>query len=85
MKRLRRLYSELEISEAEYELEKRRLDISLASLIIPEEHETIDDTIKAGEKLRSILAIWDGANEQEKAKMLAMMIEAVFCDTAIKK
>ena len=81
MKRLRRLYSELEISEAEYELEKRRLEVSLASLTVPKE----DETVKAGEKLKRMLAIWDGANDQEKAKMLALMLEAVYCDTAIKK
>ncbi len=81
MKRLRKLYSELEMSEAEYELEKRRLEVTLASLTVPKE----DETIKAGEKLRSMLAIWDGASEEEKAKMLAIMLEAVYCDTRLKK
>ena len=57
------------------------MEINLASLTIPGE----DETIKAGEKLKSMSAIWDGANEQEKARMLAMMLEAVYCDAGLKR
>ena len=32
-----------------------------------------------------MLAIWDGASEKEKARMLAIMLETVYCDTRLKK
>ncbi|MBT9161437.1 MAG: hypothetical protein DDT27_01549 [Dehalococcoidia bacterium] len=81
IRRLRRLYAELEIGEAEYELGKRRLEVSLASLVVPKENEMI----RAGEKLKSMLEIWGEATEEEKAKMLAIMLDAVYCDTNRKK
>jgi hypothetical protein len=81
LKRLRKLYSELEISEAEYELEKKRLEITMASLIVPKE----DETIKAGEKLRNMLTVWKAATEQERAQMLSILLESVYCDIRLKK
>ena len=76
LRRLKRLYAELEISESEYELERRKLEVSLASLVVPKEKEMV----RAGEKLKDMLAIWGEATEEEKAKMLAIMLDAVYCD-----
>ena len=77
LRRLRRLYAELEISEAEHKLERRKLDVSLASLVVPKKGEMI----RTGEKLKNMLAIWDEATEAEKAKMLSIMLDAIYCDT----
>jgi hypothetical protein len=77
LKRLRRLYAELEITEAEYEFEKRKLEVSLACMVIPQK----DEMVRAGEKLKSMLAIWNEATEAEKAKMLSIMLDAIYCDT----
>ena len=37
--------------------------------------------VRAGEKLKSMLVIWDEATEAEKARMLSIMLDAVYCDT----
>jgi ribosome-associated translation inhibitor RaiA len=66
IKCLRKLYTELEITDLEYELEKRRLEVTLASCNVPKE----DETVRASEKLKN---------------MLAIMIEAIYCDTRLKK
>lgn len=81
LRRMRRLYTELEISEAEYELERRKLEVSLTSLVVPKENEMI----RAGEKLKGMLEIWGEATEQEKAKILTIMLDAVYCDLNARK
>jgi len=45
--------------------------------VIPKEGEMV----RAGEKLKSMLVIWDEATEAEKARMLSIMLDAVYCDT----
>jgi len=41
--------------------------------------------LRAGEKLKSMLAIWAEATKEEKAKMLAIMLDTVYCDLNKKK
>lgn len=81
LRRVKRLYADLEITEAEYELERRRLEVSLVSLVVPKE----DEMIMAGEKLKNMLAIWGEAKEGEKAKILTLMLDAVYCDLKKKE
>ena len=76
LRRVKRLYRNMDIEEAEYELEKRKLELQLSTQIVPEE----DQTVKAGVMLRNMLSVWSEANIEEKSKMLGIMLDAVYCD-----
>lgn len=77
LRRLKRLYRDLELEESEYEMDRNRLEVALASIIVPQEHVTM----KAGQELAGMLKIWDQATDDEKSQMLGLMLEAVYCDT----
>jgi site-specific DNA recombinase len=77
LRRLKRLYRDLELEESEYEMERNRLEVALASIIVPQEHVTM----KAGQELAGMLEIWDQATDDEKSQMLRLMLETVYCDT----
>ena len=80
LRRLKRLYRDLELEEGEYEMERNRLEVALASIEVPQENATM----KAGAELASMLDIWDQATDEEKYQMLGLMLEAVYCDTERK-
>ena len=80
LRRLKKLYLDLQLEESEYEMEKNRLELALASIAVPQE----DATVKAGQELAGMLEVWALATEEEKSRMLGLMLEAVYCDTETK-
>ena len=80
LRRLKRLYLDLELAESEYEVERNRAEVALASIAVPAENAIIT----AGQDLAGMLQIWDQATEEEKSHMLGLMLEAVYCDTEAK-
>ncbi len=47
LRRLKRLYRDLELDEPEYEMGRNRLEVALASIVVPQENATM----KAGQEL----------------------------------
>ena len=71
---------DLQLEESEYEMEKNRLELALASIAVPQENATM----KAGQELARMLEVWTLATEEERSHMFASMLEAVYCDTETK-
>ncbi len=79
--RLKWLYSEGDLSAADYTREKRAIESKLATLIIPEEREVLD----AGSYLENMAAIWEEATMVERREMVFAMINQVVCDPETKR
>jgi site-specific DNA recombinase len=69
------------IDEGDYNLQRKLLQETLDSLIIPEENEAIN----AGELLENMGPIWDKATLEEKHRLLTIMFEAVYLDLAASR
>jgi site-specific DNA recombinase len=76
LRRLGRSYIDGVIDDGEYNVQRRLLQDVLDSLVIPGE----DAAVRAGEFLESLGMIWEKAILEEKHKLLAGMLDAVYVD-----
>jgi site-specific DNA recombinase len=76
LRRLSRTYIDGLLEDGEYELKQKLLQDRLSTLVIPE----IDAAVEAGELLENIGTIWSIATMEEKHKLLALMLDAVYID-----
>jgi len=76
LRRLAKAYVDGIIEDSDYNLQRKLLQDSLNSLVVPE----ADAAMNAGEFLESLGLIWSKATLEEKHKLLAGMLEAVFVD-----
>jgi site-specific DNA recombinase len=76
LKRLAKTYIDGLIEEGEYNIQRKLLQDTFDSLVIPEE----DAAINAGKLLENLGTIWQGATLEEKHKLLSLMLEAVYVD-----
>ena len=81
LKRLGRAYVDGLYFEDDYRREKRLLDDTLASLVVP----GIDTAKEAGKLLEDLPQLWEGANLAERRKLLLTMLDAVYVDTVEEK
>jgi len=80
LRRLKKLYRDLDLEEWEYEMERNKLEVALASMVVPQEHAAVE----AGQRLATMLEVWDQATVEEKYQMLELMLDAAYCDTERK-
>lgn len=76
LRRLARAYVDGLVDEGEYNVQRTLLQDALNSLVIPE----ADAALKAGELLENLGPVWGKATLDEKHKLLAGMLEAVYVD-----
>jgi DNA invertase Pin-like site-specific DNA recombinase len=81
LRRLAKTYIDGLIEEGEYNIQRKLLQDTLDSLVIPEE----DAAINAGKLLENLGTIWQGAILEEKHKLLSLMLEAVYVDLAASR
>jgi len=78
LRRLARAYIDGLVDDGDYDVQRNLLQDALDSLVLPE----TDAALNAGEFLESLGLIWDKATLEEKHKLLAGMLEAVYVDMA---
>ena len=76
LKRLGRSYIDGVIDDGEYHVQLKVIQAALESLVIP----GTDAAVRAGEFLEGLGRIWDTATLEEKHKLLANMLDAVYVD-----
>ena len=69
------------VDDGEYDVQRKLLQDILDSLVIPE----ADVALNAGELLESLGLIWEKATFEEKHRLLAGMLEAVYVDLAASR
>jgi len=80
LRRIKRMYMEVEITEQEYREMKAEVEAQLAKLSIPEER----DIRQAGELLERLSTAWNSATPREQRSLTHTVFEAVYCDPAAK-
>lgn len=81
LRRLKRSYHEVEISEAEYRKEKMATDRKLASLHVPEQTRLAE----AASLLETLATAWDHASTEERRDMIRLVFDRICCDPADKR
>jgi site-specific DNA recombinase len=81
LKRLARTYIDGLIADDDYKLQKKLLQDTLESLVIPAE----DEAIIGGQLLENLKPIWGKATLEEKHRLLKVMLDAVYIDMASKR
>ena len=76
LRRLGRSYIDGVIDDGEYNVQRKLLQDALEALVIPE----ADAALRAGELLEGLGLVWEKATLEEKHKLLASMLDAVFID-----
>ncbi len=76
LRRLGRSYIDGVIDDGEYNVQRKLLQDVLDSLVVPEE----DAAVRAGEFLEGLGMVWDKAILEERHKLLAGMLDAVYVD-----
>ena len=76
LRRLSRTYIDGLLEDGEYETQKKLLEERLNTLVIPE----MDATLNAGALLENLGVIWAKATMEEKHKLLAIMMDAIYID-----
>ena len=67
--------------EAQYEQQKRRLELELESLVIPE----LNAAEEAGNLIPNLPGLWQDADLRERREILLAMLDAVYVDTKESK
>jgi len=81
LRRLGKAYVDGIMDDSEYNMQRKLLQDTLDSLVIPE----AEAAINAGELLESLGLIWEKATLEEKHRLLAGMLEAVYVDLAVSR
>ena len=81
LRRLKRLYREVEIEEADYRQEVALTQAKLSGLVNPEHHQVVT----LGDHVEGVVAAWEIATKEERREMLQMMLDAVYIDMTNKE
>ena len=81
IRRLKRLYQEVEIDEPEFRQEMLLTQSKLSSLV--DAHQ--DEVVTLGDNMEGVVAAWEIATKQERHDMLHMMLDAVYVDMTTKE
>jgi DNA invertase Pin-like site-specific DNA recombinase len=81
LQRLGRAYVDGVYDENEYSRQRRRLELQLESLIVPE----VDAAEEAGRLIEELPELWNGANKTERRDLLLTMLDAVYVDAKVDK
>ena len=81
LRRLRRLYQEVEIEESEYRREVSPTEARLSSLVDIRQ----DELVTLGDNVEGVVVAWNLASEEERHDMLQMMLDAVYIDMTTKQ
>ncbi len=81
LRRMNEQYRELEITKAEYQHHRRRLEMQLASLPVL----SPSPQAAAGDELERMLKVWEAATLEERSKLVGMIFDAVYVDTEAKE
>jgi len=81
LRRLAKAYVDGIVDDSEYNVQRKLLQDALDSLVIPE----ADAALNTGELLESLGLIWEKATLDEKHRLLAGMLEAVYIDLAVSR
>lgn len=81
LERIKWLFAEGDLTQAEYSREKRTLEARLAAIVDPEEREILD----AGAYLENLAAVWDQATPEERKQVAMALITQAVCDTKSKR
>ena len=76
LQRLGKAYVDWLYAEDQYRQEKRRLELELEILVMPE----VSAAEEAGRLLLDLPALWQEANLEERRKLLLSMLDAVYVD-----
>ena len=79
--RLAKAWVEGYYPEAQYEQQKRRLELELESLVIPE----LNAAEEAGNLIPNLPGLWQDADLGERREILLAMLDAVYVDTKESK
>jgi DNA invertase Pin-like site-specific DNA recombinase len=81
LRRVAKAYMDGVIDDGEYNVQRKLLQDAIDSLVIPE----ADAALNAGEFLESLGLLWEKATLEEKHRLLAGMLEAVYVDLAASR
>jgi len=81
LQRLSKAYVDGVYDEAEYTRQRRKLELTLESLIVPE----VDAAEKAGKLIEELPELWTRANLAERRNLLMTMLDAVYVDAKVDK
>ena len=76
LRRLGKTFIDGLIEEGEYNVQRTMLQNALNSMVIPEENATL----RAGEQLQNLGAVWGKATLEEKHRLISCVFEAVYVD-----
>ena len=76
LRRLKRLYQEVEITEGEFQREKELTESALAALRVPEGERVTE----LGDHVEGMVEAWHEATKEERREMLRLMLDAVYVD-----
>ena len=76
LRRLKRLYQEVEITEEDYQREKELTEAALV-VIKPVEGERV---LELGDHVEGMVVAWQEATKEERRDMLRLMLDAVYVD-----
>ena len=77
LRRLAKTYVDGVYDDQEYKRQKRNLEMELESLVVPKAAAAAE----AGKLIERLPELWSGANMEERRKLLAAMLDAVYVDT----
>ena len=80
-KRLGRVFTDGVIDESEYQLQRHRITEQLESLTDP----AMGTAKEAGLLIENLPELWEGANLEEKHRLVRVIFDAVFVDHKIEK
>jgi len=81
LRRIKKMYMEVEITEQEYRQMKAEAEAQLAKLSVPEER----DVRQAGELLEGLSTAWVSATPEERRSLVHTVFETIHCDPAEKR
>ena len=77
LRRRAKTYVDGVYDDQEYKRQKRNLEMELESLVVPKAAAAAE----AGKLIERLPELWSGANMEERRKLLAAMLDAVYVDT----
>ncbi len=81
LKRVKRQYREVEISEEEYRRELLLTQSKLSTLVIPEQEQIVH----LGDHVEGMVLAWDHATKEERRDILRLILDSVYVDLTTKK
>ena len=81
LRRMAKAYIDGVFPDEEYHRQRKLLELELESLVVPGANAAAE----AGKIIADLPRLWDGANEEEKRKLLLTMLDAVYVDSREEK